>query len=367
MRNEFLIRIAAQSICIGTSKVYAEVLRALEPNLLMCRSEDDTWTDHEGDRDLSALPQISTEQLGLVIKDTTELVSALGNVQDSMVGFSKFEHPKKRRKKEFSDEDEAKVVGDASSDEDEGGTDSDQNDSAVDSDSDQANGDADYKSSSISTISKDPHCEAIRDHLLLLAQHPHKFLHHFPQTSILPERWTVDFISLMRNITHHTMMQTITRRHGILARRITQILHETGKVGEKDLTNLTLVDQKVMRSRVAALCTAGMIHVQEIPRDPSRNPARSMFLWFFDIERARAKLQDETYQAMARCLQRLRLEREKVRHTVEKASRSDVVGKEAQFLSAQELEALKKWRALEARVWGQVGRMDDVVAIMRDY
>ena len=306
-------------------------------------------SDPEEDRDLSTLQQISTENIVPRIEDTAELVSALGNVQDSMI---EIEHPKKRRKKEFSDEDES------SPDEDESDRSSEMDDdSAVSSDSDQVNGDEE----------KDPHRETVRNHLLLLARHPHKFLHHFPQTHMLPERWTVDFPTLMRNITHHTMMQTIGRRHGVLARRITQILSDNGKLGEKELTNLTMANQKTMRGQIAILHNAGMIHLQEVPRDGSRNPARTMYLWFFDVERARAILQDESCKAMARCLQRVSIEREKVRGVVEKASRSDVIGKEEKFLSVQEREALDKWRAVEARIWGQVGRMDDVVGIMRDY
>ena len=367
MRNDHLIKLAEQSICRATSNVYAEVLHALEPKIRTCKGDNTTWIEDEGDQDLTDQPQISTDDLMIKIKDTDKLLKALGNVNPSMIDLTNAEHPKKRRRKDFKDEDEAMVNGDVSSYEDGGAFSSEGNDSGISDDSNEVEDEADYESTSFSTITKDPHRKIIRDHLLLLARHPHKYLHHFPQTPILPERWTINFPALINNMTHQTLRQTITSRFGVLATRITQVLFEQGKVGEKDLTAITLMPQKTMRSYLATLHKAGMIHLQEVPRDASRNPARTMYLWFFDLKRCKAEILEETYKTMARCLQRARVEGEKVNSTVEKANRSDVIGKEEQFLSIQEREALDKWRTVEERIWGEVGRLDDVLAVIRDY
>ena len=70
---------------------------------------------------------------------------------------------------------------------------------------------------------------------------------------------------------------------------------------------------------------------------------------------------------MARLVRRARVEREKVRETVEKASRTDVVGREEEFLGEGERKALGEWKAREERIWGEVGRLDELVGIVRDF
>lgn len=366
MRNNCLIDLADQSISTSTSKVYAQVLRAIEPKIREC--EIGVEDDVDMEPDLSFLPQISTDELVNAFKDSAELANALGKIDASRIDLTRSDHPKKRRKKEGESDGDEMVDGNASPDEDEDGSYSGDDDSAISSESDAVDGAAEYNPSPLPNIvSKDPHRETIRDHLLILARHPYKFLHHFPQTAVLPERWTVDYPPLAKNLAHHTVMQTITSRHGLMAARLTRILIKKGKVDEKNLCWISLLNQKVMRSYLASLHKAGMIQLQEVPRDGSRNPQRTMFLWFFDAERCKAKMLEETYKIMARCLQRARVEGDKVKGTVEKANRSDVIGKEEQFLAFQEREALERWKGVEERIWTEVGRLDDLVAVIRDF
>ena len=368
MRNDSLINLAEESIGAGTSKVYAKLLHALEPKIRMCKNSDHVTKDNYEERDLTAFPHVSTEDLLLMFDDTTELTSALGYIEASMTDFEEVDHPKKRRKKAPSHE-EAIADGDTSPDEDEDeeGSNSSSDDSGLVSDFDEINGDEDYQHGPLTIVAKDPRHETIRKHLLLLARHPYKFLHHFPQTYILPERWTVDFSSVVDNIVHHTLMETITSRYGTPARRIASILHEKGRIGEKDLMWISLLPQKPMKAYIAKMHAGGMVHLQEVPRDSTRTPARTMYLWFFDAERSKVNLMEEAYKVMARHLQRAQVEGEKVKNTVEKAMRSDVVGKEEVFLSVQEREALANWRSVERQIWGEIWRLDELVAIVRDY
>ena len=368
MRSRSLISLANQSICTSTAKVYAEVLRTLEPKIRDCKEELETPDFGDGP-ELHALPQVSTDDIVAALRESTDLANAFGNVDTSRVNLTQNDHPKKRRKKKEPDsEDEVMVDGDASPDED--NSDSEETLTIVSSDSEGVNGEADYDPNPAAKSSnnlKDPHRDTIRDHLLLLAQHPYKFLHHLPETPNLPERWSVSFPPLMAHLLHHALLQTITSRYGLPAARLTRLLSEKGKVDEKNLCSLSLLNQKIMRSYLTKLHQAGMIQLQEIPRDNSRNPQRTLYLWFFDIERCKAKLLQETYKTMARCLQRVRVEGEKVKSTVEKASRSDVIGREEEFLGVQEREALSKWRDMEEKIWGEVGRLDELVAMMRDF
>ena len=369
MRNRSLVALADQSICKSTAKVYAEVLRRLEPKVRDCKEELETPDFGDGS-ELHALPQVSTDDIVAALKESTDLANAFGKVDASRINLTQNDHPKKRRKKKEPDsEDEAMRDGDASPDEDEVDSDSEETLTSVSSDSEEANGEAEYDPNPSTKVktSEDSQLNTIRDHLLLLAQHPYQFLHHFPETPILPERWTVHFPPLMAHVTRHTLLQTITSHYGLHAARLTRLLSEKGKVDEKNLCSLSLLNQKSMRSYLTTLHQSGMIQLQEVPRDNSRNPQRTLYLWFFDVERCKAKMLQETYKTMARCLQRVRVEGDKVKSTVEKASRSDVIGREEEFLGVQEREALGKWREVEEKIWGEVARLDDMVAIMRDF
>jgi DNA-directed RNA polymerase III subunit RPC3 len=371
MRNRSLVTLAEQSICTSTAKVYAEVLRRLESKVRDCKEEIEAPDFGDGP-ELHALPQLSTDDILAALRHSTDLANAFGDVDASRVNLTQSDHPKKRRRKNESDsEDEVIKDGNASRDEDDDDSESEETLTSVSSDSEEEKGEAEYDPSSSTKprakAPEDPQLNTIRDHLLLLAQHPYQFLHHFPETPILPEKWTVYFPPLMAHLIHHTLLRTITSRYGLHAARLTRLLSEKGKVDEKNLCSLSLLNQKTMRSYLTTLHQAGMIQLQEVPRDNSRNPQRTLYLWFFDIERCKSKMLQETYKTMARCLQRVRVEGDKVKSTVEKASRTDVMGREEEFLGVQEREALSKWREVEERIWGEVARLDEMVATMRDF
>lgn len=369
MRNDHLVDLAVQTISTSTAGVYAQVLRALEPKLRDCREEPENSNDTNAEADLGSSPQVSTDELVGAIKNSSELANAFGQSDDGRLDTAEFDHPKKRRKKDVIGEDGEMVDGEASLNEEEDASDSDEEDkiSGISSDPDEINGEADFDPNALPSVPHASHRDNVRNHLLILTLHPLSFLHHLPKTSILPERWTIDFPTLMKNVTHHTLFETITSRHGLPAARLARILFDKGKTDEKVLCSTSLLAQKTMRSYLLPLHKAGMIGLQEVPRDNSRNPQRTNFLWFFNPERCKARMLEETYKTMARCLRRARVERDKVKGTVEKASRSDVVGREEDLLGLRELEALKIWREMDERIWGEVSRLDDLVACLRDF
>ena len=369
IRNDHLVDLADRTISTSTARVYAQVLHALEPQVQDCRVEPANSSETDAEADPSSSPQISTDELVRAIKDSSELANTLGKSDDGRLDMTQFDHPKKRRKKEVINEDQGTIDIEASFDEEEdlSGSDEEDNVSDVSSDPNEVNGSADFDPNPLTSLPHDPHRDTIRSHLLVLTIHPLSFLHHLPKTSILPERWMIDFPLLTKNVIHHTLLETITSRHGLPAARLTRILFDKGRTDEKVLCSTSLLAQKTMRSYLLPLHKAGMIGLQEVPRDNSRNPQRTSFLWFFDPERCRVKILEETYKTMARYLKRAKMEGEKIKGTVEKASRSDVVGKEEEFLGPQELEALNAWREMDKRIWGEVSRLDDLVACLRDF
>ena len=379
MRNRRFVELVEECIGAGTSKVYAELLKQAESKVLRCNEHAGKSANVPEDEDIDTLPKISTNDIVEALKDTVDLDNSIGYAELSKINTAHFDHPKKRRKKTASDDDEVKVHGDASTGEEEDMNDID-NMSEVDEDSDFWNGDADnsneikikkksrtHESLGIGEDEHRSHKDKIRQHLLLLAEHPYHFLHRISRTPYRLEQWAVPFRAVAQKLLSLTLSRTISSRFGPGATRLTSILLEKGKLDEKTLTNIGLINQKVMRSILTAMHSAGHLELQEIPRDTNRAPSKTIYLWYFDQERCRQKLLEETYQTMARCLQRARVEREEVQVVIDKAARTDVVGKEEEYLGVEEREALAGWREKEERILGELGRLDDMVGILRDF
>lgn len=122
-----------------------------------------------------------------------------------------------------------------------------------------------------------------------------------------------------------------------------------------------------MRAVLTAMNRAGFLELQEVPKGNDRQPSKTIFLWFFDVERCRRRVLDETYKTMTRVLQRIGVERERVKDTVDKSERVDVQGHEEEMMTEAEKKALEEWRAKEEQLLGELGKLDDLVAVLRDF
>ena len=204
----------------------------------------------------------------------------------------------------------------------------------------------------------------VEDHLLLLAQSPHGFA--IPTTEFNNARWTVSPPHVSTNVQHVELFRMIKARFGPHALRLVRILESKGRLDEKRLQDLALLTAKDCRMQLENLNRAGFLELQEVPRDSHRQPGRTMYLWFYDADRVRKVVLEDTYKAMARCLQRMKVEREKHRGVLENAARTDISGREEELLPREELKSLKLWRKKEERLLAEVGRLDELVSVFRD-
>ncbi|KAI4166456.1 MAG: hypothetical protein LQ343_008035 [Gyalolechia ehrenbergii] len=394
MRNQQLAALVEDSISSTTKKVFAVILHFAGSQLRQCKNDLSIIDDGQDDEIyLSSLPQVSTDELKNSIQGLPDLSDALGYADPSKIKPNLLEHPKKVKRRRDSrevDTDEALVEGSASSDEsDEGSDDSKSDIAGIDHDSDSTNGDADYSSKprnhktpdttpDTTPKVKDPRSplHSLRQHLLLLTEHPHRFLIPIPRQSAVPEKWAIPYRSLSNTLLHHALLSITTSRFGPLAGRLLRILGANNtndskpypKLDEKMLVLLSLIPQKPMRTLLHSMHRAGHIELQELPKDGNqRRPGTTLFFWFFDPDRMRKRVLEETYKAMTNLIRRARVEREGVRVVVEKSERTDVVGREEEFLGEEELSALREWREKEERILGEVGRLDDLVAVLRDF
>lgn len=202
----------------------------------------------------------------------------------------------------------------------------------------------------------------IEDQLALLAQGPFTF---FLQES-MSGSWSVDQSKLVTFLRERELLRLMSESLDGAALRIIHILVDKGKLDEKMMQDIGLLGAKELRQSLAQLQMMGFLELQEVPREPQRQPNRTMFLWFYDPERVRRVFLGKLYRAMSRLFQRLQLERERLSSTLSKVERSDVQGSEREMLSAAELEVLYQWRQKERWFVTEIHRIDESIAILRD-
>ncbi|KAL8971074.1 MAG: hypothetical protein Q9183_001222 [Haloplaca sp. 2 TL-2023] len=410
MRNQQLVALVKDSLGPASACVYSELLRIAETRIRKCRDQLNA-TSKDEELDVSALAQVSTSELDPLLLRLPDLSNTIGNT-DGHMDSEHVNHSKSNGLRDGTEDAEVDGSGDPVKDKDTTSTDgkSDAEDSDVGSasstDEERPGKRTRYKTpdttpdSTPKSDTEKPDLDPIRQHLLLLMEHPSRFLIHVPRTLSSPERWAIPYSDLSETLFQNAILSITTSRFGRLAGRLLRILcthsnttkfkkddsddeddnenHKTTttssetytnpKLDEKMLCSLSLIPQKAARTLLHHMHCAGLIELQEVPKDSTqRRPGSTIYFWFFDGKRCRERMLEETYKTMGNLVRRARVEKESVRGVVEKSERTDVVGREKELLGAGELKALARWREKEMRIWGEVGRLDDLVGVLRDF
>lgn len=368
LRNRRLAELAHSRIGDTTSRVYAELLRSLEDGISRCRADptlddpDDNPTDHK----------ITTNELNLAISRSIDLSKGIGDPT----------HAKEKRPHAH----EAEVENGARSDDDGSDKEVEMNGNGAVADNDVvmanasddpfADNEPSAKKAKVTFATKAPKQKpkqevpeqreerlfCLKRHLQLLAEDSCHFVRK------RDNEWTVDFKPLVELLRESELDKLILESFGQGGHRLVRMLRKMGKLEEKALPNLALMKQKDIRTKMAEMHMAGIVDIQEVPRDTSRATARMIFLWYFDYERASSILLESAYKTMSRCLQRLEIERRRASGILAVAERTDVrATSEGEVLDESQLKLLSEIRATEAQLLGQVFRLDELVGVFRDY
>ncbi|SMR63081.1 unnamed protein product [Zymoseptoria tritici ST99CH_3D1] len=199
----------------------------------------------------------------------------------------------------------------------------------------------------------------IEEHLKLLAEHSKGFCTRVGNAG--HGEWRVNFPALTKTLIQNDIDATIMARFGKVHTRITRLLRERGRLDEKQVASFSMMRIKDVRVILTELQFAGLVEAQEVPKDTARTPARTIYLWIHDQERVSSILLQQTYQAMSRTFRRLAVEREAYKSAVERAEMYP------DSLSPSDRDALMQWREIEEKLLMQVQRMDELVALLRDF
>ncbi|KAF2443545.1 DNA directed RNA polymeras-like protein III subunit Rpc82 [Karstenula rhodostoma CBS 690.94] len=204
--------------------------------------------------------------------------------------------------------------------------------------------------------------ELVEAHLELLVIHPLHFV-----TWHARGQYRVDFDLLSKSLIQQEIETTVLAKKGNKARMVIRALVRKGRVDERQLCNAMMTSPNDVRTLVSDLTLQGFVQTQEVPKVDRREAKLSLHLIWYDTQRARDQLLHNTYKGQVRHLQRIAFEREKVQDLLTKANRTDVAGNETKYLKQTELDDLKKWKEVQEKLLLQLHRMDDLVAVLRDF
>ncbi|KAF1353314.1 RNA polymerase III subunit RPC82-domain-containing protein [Delphinella strobiligena] len=331
LRSQALERLAARSIGEVTSKVYGALLQLLERKMPRCYDDVEEYVDEQDEE--AAQPASTTLDIADLLPPSIDLTTTIAKDDDVLHG------------------DEIYDIDDPIA-------------PPVKREHATTNGYG-HDASASSFADRNKRLTQIEQHMALLAEHPRNFVSKISTRG--KGEWRVNFPALSRWMQRNEIESVISARFGSIATRIVRMLNAKGKLDEKQVANFTLMRQKDIRSILAEMHEAGFLEAQEVPKDNSRQPSRTLFLWFFDPERCRQLLLSTTYKAQARLIQRMQFEKDEVLPVVQKAERLDVVGHEEEFLTSSDKATLRRWREFEEKLLTQMARQDDLVALMRDF
>lgn len=124
---------------------------------------------------------------------------------------------------------------------------------------------------------------------------------------------------------------------------------------------------KDVRPLLAALAADSLISTQEVPKSADRNPTRTFYLWYVDLNKAYSVILGNLYKSLYNIRMRRRAEREAsdVKAVLEKRERSDVSQDES-LLSHLERDILKEWEMRQKRLTVLEMRVEETMFILKD-
>ncbi|KAI9158373.1 DNA-directed RNA polymerase III subunit RPC3 [Paramyrothecium foliicola] len=363
LRNQRLANFAADTLGEITGEVYRTLLGLLTAKLSRCR-RDALVDDELGPEEQVAVTTLDVYEL---LEDDVNVLGGIGKAPSDKIDVQSAERVKASRPDSDDDSDNSDAGGMANGDGDSDDSDDDaRSKPAIRRSVSRFNGDrATRVQFEEDVVSQDDRLEKMRQHLLLLAESKHRFIRHCGAHG--RGQWTVDFrqvIGRLREMELDAFIEQSFGRHGL---RLTRILREKGKLDEKMLPSAALMKKPDVQGKMLAMQMAGLVDVQEVPKDSSRLANRTLFFWFFDGERTQSQLLDNIYKTMLRCLLTLQVERHKERNILSFVERKDVQGKEEEVMTTEHYNKYNQHLEVQNKLVGQVMRLDDMIAVLRDY
>ncbi|EKM55648.1 uncharacterized protein PHACADRAFT_121372 [Phanerochaete carnosa HHB-10118-sp] len=174
---------------------------------------------------------------------------------------------------------------------------------------------------------------------------------------------------IIDNRLRRRILEAVTReRYGDDGVRIISLLLSTGKLDEKQISKTGMMAPKDVRPLLSAMAADSLISLQEVPKSADRNPARTFFLWYVDLQKAYTVLVGSLYKTLYNVITRRKSEQEEplLKAVLEKRQRTDVMQDEERLLTRSERELLAQWEKKREKLTVLEMRVEESVFILRD-
>lgn len=370
---------ASEFIGETTGKVYGALLRLIGQGIARCRPNQrvELMKGHDSidEARYPAHPSFSTYEVLDVLDPSVDVLDGIGKVAPDQINHDIAERIQRLpplRNPLLSDNGEEGMVANGTRYSDDEFSDDDE---VMEDELSSVQASAGQVRAEMQTLGKatkvtfedarDPNAERleyVKKHLLLLCDSSFGFVRQSRRN-----KWTVDFEPLVSKLQEVELETIIEQTCGQRAVRLVRILKEKGKMDEKSLPGLALMSKKEFQVNMLQLELSGFVELQEVPRDNNRTAQRTLFLWYFDKDRSLGKTLDKLYKSMIRCLQTMEVQRQKEKHLLTHVERTDVKGHEEEALPLETYQKYLRHLGLQRKLLGQVMRLDDLVASIRDY
>ncbi|CZR53957.1 related to DNA-directed RNA polymerase III chain RPC82 [Phialocephala subalpina] len=375
LRNEALAAFAKERIGEITSLIYAQGLRLLEAKIPRCRP--DSAIDNVVD--LPDGPMFTTKELAAALSHNVNPGTGIGKASGDQVNVRKLEKQLDARKPKSKEgeaggdidmgdggsDDEPKVNGNSKLPD----NDNDDDDPFADSPKPAKRPKVTFQDrlpASKTSDDRENRVELVKKHLLLLAADDSKFLRKCGNNGF--GEWTCDFEFIIQKMQEAEIDAMLLENFGNSGHRLARILRKLGKLEEKKLEEAGKIKKKDVRTKLAEMQMAGLVDIQEVPRDSARTTQRTIFLWFFDQDRAATMVVQNTYKAMSRILQRLDVERRRAHDVLALTRRSDVRDLDPEVYL--DVHQLNDFRAIDGKIdklLCQISRLDGLIGLFREF
>ncbi|KAK7977702.1 DNA-directed RNA polymerase III subunit RPC3 [Apiospora saccharicola] len=371
LRNQRLCQFVDDHVGYTTAQVYGAMLAALSKKLSCCQPDptDDSL-------DPMNPPTVTTIEIFEYLKASVDVFGGIGKPSPEQINVTSAE--KVERQPPSGDGDGDEDVYDAQHSIEDPDNDADVDMEAANGyylngyhggDDGEVSGQNGTKDTKVTFADKGPtkaeRMQRMRQHLLILAESGIHFVRHSGTRD--QGEWTVDFEVLIRQLRFLELDTIIEDTFGREGLRLIKILRAKGKIDDKTLPTMALMQKGDVHMKMVEMELAGFLDVQEVPRDNNRVAARTLFLWFFDEHRTLTRTLDNTYKAMVRHLQRLEVESQKKKNILSLVERTDVQGMEEEKLNGDAFNEYQQYLDIQSRLLGQVSKLDDLVSVLRDY
>ncbi|KAI0818906.1 hypothetical protein BC629DRAFT_1465091 [Irpex lacteus] len=179
----------------------------------------------------------------------------------------------------------------------------------------------------------------------------------------------VEYEVVARRLRRRVLEAVARERYGEEGVRVVGLLLGVGKMDEKQISKIGMMDPKDVRPLLTAMSAESIVSLQEVAKSADRNPARTFFLWYVDLQKAYAVILSSLYKTLYNISRRRQHEEHEplLRAVLDKRQRTDVREDEERLLTRNEREMVRVWEKRREKLGVLEMRVEESVFLVRDW